>query len=417
MEKLLKLENVSYSYQDGKEKNKILIFGLCYIIIAILVFLMLSQIQYEKYTNQMNIVIAEIVDKIVEKYPDVEEEEIIKILNGTEQSQKKYILEKYGYTQNTVAIEEISKERSSFIKIDIAIIIAGGIAVTIVLLSYNKKREEKISDINSYIGKVNSGNYELKIEENGEDELTKLRNELYKTTVLLRETAENSEKEKTNLSNSLTDISHQLKTPLTSIRIMIDNIQNNPDMDEKTRNEFIEDISKQIDWISSLVISLLKLAKFDAGSIVMRDEEINVKKLIQNIIANLAILIDIKDIKIEENISEQITLFADYNWQLEALTNIIKNCIEHSFDGGKIKIEAESNSVFTKIIITDEGEGIEKKDLNRIFERFYKSEKSSENSIGIGLALAKTIIEKERGYIKVESEVGKGTKFEIKYLK
>lgn len=400
-----------------KEKNKILIFGLCYIIIAIFVFLMLSQIQYEKYTNQMNIVIAEIVDKIVEKYPDIEEEEIIKILNGTEQSQKKYILEKYGYTQNTVAIEKISKERSSFIKIDIAIIIAGGIVVTIVLLSYNKKREEKISDINSYIGKVNSGNYELKIEENGEDELTKLRNELYKTTVLLRETAENSEKEKTNLSNSLTDISHQLKTPLTSIRIMIDNIQNNPDMDEKTRNEFIEDISKQIDWISSLVISLLKLAKFDAGSIVMRDEEINVKKLIQNIISNLAILIDIKDIKIEENISEQITLFADYNWQLEALTNIIKNCVEHSFDGGKIKIEAESNSVFTKIIITDEGEGIEKKDLNRIFERFYKSAKSSENSIGIGLALAKTIIEKERGYIKVESEVGKGTKFEIKYLK
>ena len=400
-----------------KEKNKILIFGLCYIIIAIFVFLMLSQIQYKKYTNQMNIVIAEIVDKIVEKYPDIEEEEIIKILNGTEQSQKKYILEKYGYTQNTVAIEEISKERSSFIKIDIAIIIAGGIAVTIVILSYNKKREEKISDINSYIGKVNSGNYELKIEENGEDELTKLRNELYKTTVLLRETAENSEKEKTNLSNSLTDISHQLKTPLTSIRIMIDNIQSNPDMDEKTRNEFIEDISKQIDWISSLVISLLKLAKFDAGSIVMRDEEINVKKLIQNIISNLAILIDIKDIKIEENISEQITLFADYNWQLEALTNIIKNCIEHSFDGGKIKIEAESNSVFTKIIIADEGEGIEKKDLNRIFERFYKSAKSSENSIGIGLALAKTIIEKERGYIKVESEVGKGTKFEIKYLK
>lgn len=400
-----------------KEKNKILIFGLCYIIIAIFVFLMLSQIQYEKYTNQMNIVIAEIVDKIVEKYPDIEEEEIIKILNGTEQGQKKYILEKYGYTQNTVAIEEISKERSSFIKIDIAIIIAGGIAVTIVLLSYNKKREEKISDINSYIGKVNRGNYELKIEENGEDELTKLRNELYKTTVLLRETAENSEKEKTNLSNSLTDISHQLKTPLTSIRIMIDNIQNNPDMDEKTRNEFIEDISKQIDWISSLVISLLKLAKFDAGSIVMRDEEINVKKLIQNIISNLAILIDIKDIKIEENISEQITLFADYNWQLEALTNIIKNCVEHCFDGGKIKIEAESNSVFTKIIIADEGEGIEKKDLNRIFERFYKSAKSSENSIGIGLALAKTIIEKERGYIKVESEVGKGTKFEIKYLK
>ena len=348
----------------------------------------------------MNIVIAEIVDKIVEKYPDIEEEEIIKILNGTEQSQKKVHIRKVWIHSKHSSHRGNFKRKKLFYKIDIAIIIAGGIAVTIVLLSYNKKREEKISDINSYIGKVNSGNYELKIEENGEDELTKLRNELYKTTVLLRETAENSEKEKTNLSNSLTDISHQLKTPLTSIRIMIDNIQNNPDMDEKTRNEFIEDISKQIDWISSLVISLLKLAKFDAGSIVMRDEEINVKKLIQNIISNLAILIDIKDIKIEENISEQITLFADYNWQLEALTNIIKNCIEHSFDGGKIKIEAESNSVFTKIIITDEGEGIGKNDLNRIFERFYKSAKSSENSIGIGLALAKTIIEKRKRIYK-----------------
>ena len=410
--------NKRKAWNKLKEKNKILIFGLCYIIIAILVFLMLSQIQYEKYTNQMNIVIAEIVDKIVKKYPDVEEEEIIKILNGTEQSQKKYILEKYGYTQNTVAIEEISKERSSFIKIDIAIIIAGGIAVTIVLLSYNKKREEKISDINSYIGKVNSGNYELKIEENGEDELTKLRNELYKTTVLLRETAENSEKEKTNLSNSLTDISHQLKTPLTSIRIMIDNIQNNPDMDEKTRNEFIEDISKQIDWISSLVISLLKLAKFDAGSIVMRDEEINVKKLIQNIISNLAILIDIKDIKIEENISEQITLFADYNWQLEALTNIIKNCIEHSFDGGKIKIEAESNSVFTKIIITDEGEGIGKNDLNRIFERFYRVDKSHSKEVGgtgLGLSIVKHGAIYHNAVIHIDSAPGKGTSISLEF--
>ena len=400
-----------------KEKNKILIFGLCYIIIAILVFLMLSQIQYEKYTNQMNIVIAEIVDKIVEKYPDIEEEEIIKILNGTEQSQKKYILEKYGYTQNTVAIEEISKERSSFIKIDIAIIIAGGIAVTIVLLSYNKKREEKISDINSYIGKVNSGNYELKIEENGEDEISRLRNELYKTTILLRETAENSEKEKVSLSNSLADISHQIKTPITSMRIMLDNIEDNPNMDSKTRVEFIKEISKQVDWISSLVVSLLKLAKFDAGAIVMKNEEINVRNLIDKAVSNLAIILDVKNIKIISNIDEAATINADYNWQLEAITNIIKNAVEHSSDNSNIYINVENTSVFVKIQIKDEGEGISKKDINHIFERFYKSKNSSENSIGIGLSLAKTIIEKANGYIKVESEEGKGTMFEIKYLK
>ena len=234
---------------------------------------------------------------------------------------------------------------------------------------------------------------------------------------MLRESAENSEKEKTNLSNSLADISHQLKTPLTSIRIMLDNIEENPNMDEKTRNEFIEEISRQIDWISSLVISLLKLAKFDAGAIIMQDTQINVKKLIDNVINNLAIMIDIKNIKIEEKIDEDVILRADYNWQLEALTNIIKNCIEHSKEDSKIKIEVENNSIFVKIKITDEGEGIAKEDLSHIFERFYKSKQASENSIGIGLPLAKTIIEKENGYIKIDSELGKGTTFEIKYLK
>ena len=128
-------------------------------------------------------------------------------------------------------------------------------------------------------------------------------------------------------------------------------------------------------------------------------------------------MIDIKNIKIEEKIDEDVILRADYNWQLEALTNIIKNCIEHSKEDSKIKIEVENNSIFVKIKITDEGEGIAKEDLSHIFERFYKSKQVSENSIGIGLSLAKTIIEKENGYIKVDSELGKGTTFEIKYLK
>ena len=149
----------------------------------------------------------------------------------------------------------------------------------------------------------------------------------------------------------------------------------------------------------------------------MQDKDINLKKLIDNVINNLAIMIDIKNIKIEEKIDEDVILRADYNWQLEALTNIIKNCIEHSKEDSKIKIEVENNSIFVKIKITDEGEGIAKEDLSHIFERFYKSKQVSENSIGIGLSLAKTIIEKENGYIKVDSELGKGTTFEIKYLK
>lgn len=397
--------------------KKVVITGLILILISSLTIFIVLTIQYKNYEKIVNLTISNLIDEIMEKYPETDEQELIRIINSENQEQKDEVLSKYGYTNNISYIKELENSMNTSIRINIAIIILLGVIAIIVALIYTNKRDKSLRSINKYLDKVNNGNYELKIEDNGEDEISRLRNELYKTTILLRESAENSEKEKTNLNNSLADISHQLKTPLTSIRIMLDNIEENPNMDEKTRNEFIEEISRQIDWISSLVISLLKLAKFDAGAIIMQDTQINVKKLIDNVINNLAIMIDIKNIKIEEKIDEDVILRADYNWQLEALTNIIKNCIEHSKEDSKIKIEVENNSIFVKIKITDEGEGIAKEDLSHIFERFYKSKQASENSIGIGLSLAKTIIEKENGYIKVDSELGKGTTFEIKYLK
>ena len=397
--------------------KKVVITGLILILISSLTIFIVLSIQYKNYEKIVNLTISNLIDEIMEKYPETDEQELIRIINSENQEQKDEVLSKYGYTNNISYIKELENSMNTSIRINIAIIILLGVIAIIIALIYTNKRDKSLRSINKYLDKVNNGNYELKIEDNGEDEISRLRNELYKTTILLRESAENSEKEKTNLSNSLADISHQLKTPLTSIRIMLDNIEENPNMDEKTRNEFIEEISRQIDWISSLVISLLKLAKFDAGAIIMQDTQINVKKLIDNVINNLAIMIDIKNIKIEEKIDEDVILRADYNWQLEALTNIIKNCIEHSKEDSKIKIEVENNSIFVKIKITDEGEGIAKEDLSHIFERFYKSKQASENSIGIGLSLAKTIIEKENGYIKVDSELGKGTTFEIKYLK
>ena len=397
--------------------KKVVITGLILILISSLTIFIVLTIQYKNYEKIVNLTVSNLIDEIMKKYPETDEQELIRIINSENQEQKDEVLSKYGYTNNISYIKELENSMNTSIRINIAIIVLLGVIAIIIALIYTNKRDKSLRSINKYLDKVNNGNYELKIEDNGEDEISRLRNELYKTTILLRESAENSEKEKTNLSNSLADISHQLKTPLTSIRIMLDNIEENPNMDEKTRNEFIEEISRQIDWISSLVISLLKLAKFDAGAIIMQDTQINVKKLIDNVINNLAIMIDIKNIKIEEKIDEDVILRADYNWQLEALTNIIKNCIEHSKEDSKIKIEVENNSIFVKIKITDEGEGIAKEDLSHIFERFYKSKQASENSIGIGLSLAKTIIEKENGYIKVDSELGKETTFEIKYLK
>ena len=376
------------------EKVKIAICGACLVIVAILGYCYISEKQNEKYEYIVNSAISNIVDTVIEKYPDVREEEILNILRNTKNN-KTNILKKYGYLDNENYIKKLEDEKNVDRKINILYISIFGIVIILIVIYYNNKKEIRIREVNQYLNEVNRGNYKLKIEENGEDEISRLRNELYKTTILLRETAENSEKEKVSLSNSLADISHQIKT----------------------RVEFIKEISKQVDWISSLVVSLLKLAKFDAGAIVMKNEEINVRNLIDKAVSNLAIILDVKNIKIISNIDEAATINADYNWQLEAITNIIKNAVEHSSDNSNIYINVENTSVFVKIQIKDEGEGIGKKDINHIFERFYKSKNSSENSIGIGLSLAKTIIEKANGYIKVESEDGKGTMFEIKYLK
>lgn len=396
--------------------RKTIVLGVLLIIVTTFIFGIINSLQYKKYLKTVNSKVDIIINEVIEKYPEVTEDDIMEILRSEETPQNN-LLEKYGYDSDVAHIKELDKlietnKKQNIIYIVIVEFIALGIYLVYVI-----SQEKKIKEINDYINGINNKNYTLKIEENNNSELSRLRNELYKTTVLLKETAELSVKEKENLSTAIADISHQLKTPLTSIRIMLDNIQDDPDMEKEVREDFLMEISKQIDWISSLVISLLKIAKFDAGTIKMENEEIHVQKLIDSVIGNLAILIELKEIEIITKIDEKAMFVADYKWQQEALTNILKNAIEHSNQKSKIYIETENTSVFLKIIIRDEGQGISKVDQKHIFERFYKAKNSSENSVGIGLALAKTIIEKNNGYVNVDSEVGKGTTFEIKYLK
>lgn len=400
----------------NRNSRKTIVLGIIVIFISTAIFAIINNIQYKKYLKIVNNKVDSIINKIIQKYPDITEDEILDIVKGDEVSTNS-ILSKYGYTLDISYIKALGEQIETNKKQNIILIITFGAVTLGIYLIYVIIQEKKIAQINEYIRQINNKNYILKIEENDNGELSKLRNELYKTTVLLKETAEISKKEKENLSTAIADISHQLKTPLTSIRIMLDNISDNPDMEKEIREDFLSDISKQIDWISSLVISLLKIAKFDAGTIKMENKEINVKDLINNVIENLAIIIEVKEIKIITNIDESATFIADYKWQLEALTNILKNAIEHSRQSSKIYITVENTSLFLKIKIQDEGQGISKKDLKHIFERFYRTQNSSENSIGIGLALAKTIIEQNNGYIKVDSEIDKGTTFEIRFLK
>ena len=244
-----------------------------------------------------------------------------------------------------------------------------------------------------------------------------MQNEIYKTTIMLKEVADNSKEDKIKLKDSLSDISHQLKTPLTSITILIDNIIENKDMDEATRTEFAKDIKREITNINFLVQSLLKLSKLDADSVKFMNEDVNISEIINNSIKNVSVLSDLKNIDIEVNGDKNAKIYCDLKWQVEAITNILKNCVEHSKSNGKVQISYEENQVYSIIKIRDYGVGIYKEDLPHIFERFYKGKNSSNESIGIGLALSKTIIESNNGYIGVESELEKGTEFIIKYFK
>ena len=303
------------------------------------------------------------------------------------------------------------------LKLNILIIVLFSILWMTIIVLYLRKRDKKIKQITNYINQIKNKKYDLNIEENTEDELSNLKNELYKITIMLKEESEISKKDKENLKMSVEDISHQLKTPLTSITIMLDNLKDNPNMEEKTKQKFIFEISKQVEWINWLVISMLKLSKLDANVVQFYDEKINLNKFIGEIIKNLEIPIEVKNQKIIIDGNENVSFIGDYKWQQEAITNIIKNCIEHNANNGTIYINYEENSLFTKITIRDEGEGISKEDLKHIFERFYKGKNSSENSVGIGLALAKNIIEKNNGMINCKSELDKGTEFVIKYMK
>ena len=399
--------------------NRIILPCSILIIVFCIIFMVVTKRQFDVYNKIYNDKTESIIGVIKEKYPDVDDKAIIEIIQNDDfQAKGKDFLSNYGYDGNELNyLASLKSQMNKNTIINITCIVIFGIAIMSVGMIYSAKQNKKISKIDMYLKKINNGKYDLKIEENVDDELSKLSNELYKTTILLREAAENSKKESKNLSIALEDISHQLKTPLTSIRIMIDNIYENPDMDEQTRKDFMQTISKQIDWISSLVISLLKLAKFDSGTIVMNRQEFLVKDLLNQIVENLSIMLEIKNIKVNIDMQENIKANLDYNWQLEALTNIIKNSIEHSKENSSIDIKVEDSSVFLKIIITDYGEGISKKDINHIFERFYKTKNMDENSIGIGLSLSKAIIEKDNGYISVNSKETKGTTFTIKYIK
>ena len=403
-------------------KNKIELKKMCLtscivIIIFLITFSILIYKQYKTYTYNFNQKIAGIIDNVLEKYPDIEKREIVEILNSSDKTNNE-ILREYGIEldKDSVILEN-NTDFQKFIIIDISTLILFILILSIIFFKYNHSESKKINEITKYIEEINRGNYKLNIEENTEDELSILKNELYKITIMLKEVAENSQKDKTTLKDSLSDISHQIKTPITSILIMLDNILSDENMPEDIKKDFIKDIKREIINIKFLVESILKLSKIDSNSIKFIKKEVFIKDIINEAVKNVSMLSELKNIEIIVSGDDSIKTICDLKWQVEAITNILKNCIEHSYENRKIYINYNQNNMYTELKIEDNGTGIDAKDLPHIFERFYKGKNSSSDSVGIGLALSKSIIESNNGYIQVDSELNKGTTFIIKYLK
>ena len=398
------------------ELKKYIISTLIVFICLFVLFLFLNIYEYKTYTKNFNNKISAIINVIKKDYPKITDKEIIKIINNDTLKTNDFF-NKYGIDVNNKSILiKNDRDYHKFLAINLSFLTITVVILLIIYIRYNYKKEKDIKDIIKCIEQINKKNYEIQIDSISEDELSILKNEIYKTTIMLKEAAENSSKDKLNLKKSLEDISHQLKTPLTSILVMLDNIIEDSNMEEKIRNDFIVDIKRNVLNINFLVQSLLKLSKFDANTVHFVKQENDLKTIVEESIKNVSTLCDLRNINIKLNIKENSKIICDDKWQIEALTNIIKNAIEHSKNNSNIIINIENNNVYSMIEVIDFGEGIAKKDIKHIFERFYMCKNTKTDSIGIGLALAKTIIEEDKGTISVESNKLE-TKFIIKYYK
>ena len=289
-----------------------------------------------------------------------------------------------------------------------------GIVLISLFVTMTRRRYDDIAALNSYLEKVLAGSENPGILDQEEGELSILKTNIYKTTSTLYYQKELLSKDKVALSNAIADISHQLKTPLTSMFIMNELLAE--EENNEKRSELLQIQSKQLDRMNWLIQTLLKLSKIDAGTITMNPTKISVLDVISQVMGPFEIQMDIKNIEYNQTVPD-MSIKCDKNWTIEAIQNIVKNCIEHMECGGKLSINVSDTNIYSEIAIEDTGCGIAEADLPHIFERFYKGRNSGKDSVGIGLALAKTIITNQHGDILVESTEGVGSRFLVRFYK
>lgn len=387
-------------------------FWLCFISTLVLI-IFASYINYCYYAKNINNFVGSMVDIITEKYPEVDEKEIIDLLNS-EKITNNNVLKKYGFVDSDISyLKSVKKTFNKNLIINTTIFVLFGIILFVVSYNKKKKQDDEINNLTNYLKRINEGIYDLEILDNTEGDLSILKNEIYTTTISLKKIYEHEYDERIKIKDNLANISHQLKTPLTAIMLMIDTLIIE-DVDEVKRIEYLKDIRSQIENINFLIIALLKLSRFDANVVVFEKNKIIVKNLIMDVLKNVDILRELNGVSIHTKGKSDVSFIGDYKWECEAITNIVKNAIEYAKDNKDVYIIYEDKNVYNEIRIINDGI-ITDEDKKNIFKRFYKKNNNG-NNFGIGLSLAKEIVEKDNGTIRVECKNNK-TIFILKYYK
>lgn len=402
----------------GKKRKQFILFELCLFFSCILFAVIMTNVTTDIYQKHVYEREGTLLKKVIEEHPE-NEEEMIQLYEKTDfRKVDTSVLEKYGYltSDDLKYFQDLKQAHYNLLVSQIIFVTLLFIVLNIAYIWYQWNQDRKLKELDRYLLTVLAGNYNLDIRDYEDGILSSLKNDVYKMSVLLKEDKERALEQQKYLESVLSDISHQLRTPLTSMYVMNDLLSDGK-VRGKQKKEILNKNRAQLERIEWLITTLLKMSQIDAGTVTFKEEKVVTKELIKKALELINIPIELKKQIVLIVGDKKSTVILDQKWAVEAFVNLLKNAHEHTPVGGMIIIKITDNPLFTEFLIQDNGTGIAKEDLPHIFERFYKGKNSSSESIGIGLNMSKTIIQKENGTIMVDSTEGKGTTFTIRFYK
>lgn len=387
-----------------RKQRMLLVFPLAVLLLGMILTSILLLQTYRKIAFEH---ISAFCETILESSPEAEPELLSALkeyhsMTDQEIARTNY-LEQYGYRA-----DEFCKELPPHIfLLPLMLFLAAACTFTFGILALHRQNRKRIAELTEYLERVNTGADGILIQTQ-EDDFSHLQDELYKTVTTLCQTREAAVSAKMNFAENLANIAHQLKTPITAAFLSLQLLK------KETSSDYVNQTERQLERLNRLEESLLTLSKIDAGTLPLKHEQVDLYTVLNLAAENLSDLLRKDHISVEIPENGCIEFSGDLEWTMEALINLLKNCMEHSRPGGTVHCDYLSNPLYAEIQIWDDGTGFDTEDLPHLFERFYRGRRAVGSGIGIGLALAKEIFELQNGTIQARNLQGGGACFEIK---